>query len=53
MIFNPQLKGALRVLPHDGMEGFFLCRIIKQPQFDINVPLDLKAIGKFYADNAE
>ena len=28
--FDPRLQGALRVLPSDGMEGFFVCRIRKK-----------------------
>lgn len=48
MRFDTQLKGALRVLPHDGMEGFFVCRIVKQPKFDATKPLDLKAVGTSY-----
>lgn len=30
LTFDPRLQGALRVLPSDGMEGFFVCRIRKK-----------------------
>lgn len=49
MVFDSTLRGALRVLPHDGMEGFFVCRIRKAPIPDNNQPVDLKEIGKHYA----
>lgn len=49
MIFDSSLRGALRVLPHDGMEGFFVCRIRKTPISDNNQPIDLKEVGKHYA----
>ena len=49
MVFDSTLRGALRVLPHDGMEGFFVCRIRKAPIDDDNLPVDLKEIGKHYA----
>ena len=51
MIFNNQLKGALRVLPdNDGMEGFFVCRIVKMPFKDANKSIDLKAEGLYHAE---
>ena len=53
MLFDPHLQGALRVLPHDGMEGFFVCRIRKKPILDENQPIDLKQKGIFYANLAE
>ena len=52
MTFNPQLSGALRVLPCPGMEGFFLCRIRKTVAGEKFEPIDLKAIGKRYAKNS-
>jgi 16S rRNA (cytosine1407-C5)-methyltransferase len=30
--FDPQLAQALRILPNEHMEGFFLCRLRKKPQ---------------------
>ena len=49
MVFDEQLRGALRVLPHDGMEGFFVCRIVKKMDQDEKTVLDLKAVGQKYA----
>ena len=53
MVFDSSLRGALRVLPHDGMEGFFVCRIRKTPILDNNQPIDLKEVGKHYASLCE
>lgn len=53
LVFNPQLSGALRVLPNPGMEGFFVCRIRKAIPNEKYEPIDLKAIGKKYAEMAE
>ena len=50
MKFDYRLQGALRVLPHDGMEGFFVCRIRKLPITDSNKPIDLQEVGKHYAN---
>ena len=50
MKFDSRLQGALRVLPHDGMEGFFVCRIRKLPITDSNKPIDLQEVGKRYAN---
>ena len=49
MVFDEQLRGALRVLPNDGMEGFFVCRIVKKPVQNEQYILDLKKIGQEYA----
>lgn len=51
--FNTSLSGALRILPSDGMEGFFVCRIRKKPTEDDCEPIDLKQIGKKYSEMAE
>ncbi len=48
-VFNPQLSGALRVLPSPGMEGFFLCRIRKAVAGEKFNPIDLKEKGQKYA----
>ncbi len=54
MNFNPQLRGALRILPAPGMEGFFLCRIRKLPTTDnVTTPIDLSVVGTRYATSAE
>lgn len=51
--FDPQLYGALRVLPNPGMEGFFVCRIRKVVNNENFPPVDLKAVGVQYAELAE
>lgn len=54
--FHPDLSGALRVLPHEGMEGFFVCRIRKLgPNLsrDDLRPLDLMEEGRLRAREAE
>lgn len=52
-IFNPQLSGALRVLPSPGMEGFFLCRIRKAVAGEKFDPINLKVVGQRYAEITE
>ncbi|MCQ2562662.1 MAG: RsmB/NOP family class I SAM-dependent RNA methyltransferase [Alphaproteobacteria bacterium] len=52
-VFNPQLSGALRVLPSPGMEGFFLCRIRKAIAGEKFDSINLKSVGQKYAEITE
>ena len=52
-VFDPQLAGALRVLPSPGTEGFFVCRIRKALSNEEYKPIDLKTVGQQYAKKAE